>query len=203
MSSPIIAKQSQALAHTLQEARACRVCEAHLPLGPRPVIAADSRARLLIIGQAPGTRVHASGVPWNDPSGDRLRDWMGLGRDIFYDASEIAIVPMGLCYPGKGKSGDLPPRPECAPLWHQRVFSCLPNIQLTLLVGQYAQVFYLGKGYKTLTERVRAWREFGPAIMPLVHPSPRNRRWLGNNPWFEAALVPELRRRVGEVLLHQ
>lgn len=189
-----------ALAQTLREVRACTLCAQHLPLGPRPVLVADTRARLLIIGQAPGTRVHETGIPWNDPSGDRLRSWMGLSPEAFYDATRIAIVPMGLCYPGRGPSGDLPPRPECAPQWHQQLFDALPNIELTLLVGQYAQQYYLGKAHKTLAARVRAWREFGPAFIPLVHPSPRNRRWLRDNPWFEAELVPALQQRIAEVL---
>lgn len=185
---------------TLAEVRACTLCEPHLPLGPRPVLLADPRARLLIIGQAPGTRVHQTGIPWNDPSGDRLREWLGLSREQFYDARQIAIVPMGLCYPGRGKSGDLPPRPECAPHWHQRIFDQLPAIELTLLIGQYAQHYYLGRSHKTLAERVRAWRDYGPERIPLVHPSPRNRRWLQRNPWFELELIPQLRQRVQRLL---
>ncbi len=185
---------------TLAEVRNCTLCEAQLPLGPRPVLIANPRARLLIIGQAPGTRVHKTGIPWNDPSGDRLRQWLGLSREQFYDERRVAIVPMGLCYPGRGKSGDLPPRPECAPQWHPRIFSALPNIQLTLLIGQYAQRYYLDRRHKNLTERVKAWREYGPERIPLVHPSPRNRHWLQTNPWFELELVPHLQQRVGELL---
>jgi len=192
------------LKNLLAEVRACRLCEAHLPLGPRPVLRAQSSARLLIVGQAPGTKVHATGIPWNDPSGDRLRDWMGVDRDMFYDESQIAIVPMGFCYPGKGKSGDLPPRTECAEHWHKRILQLLPNIELTLLVGSYAQSHYLAelelKSYGTLTERVRDWKKFTPKYLPLVHPSPRNRRWLKNNGWFEEVVVPYLKRRVKKIL---
>lgn len=188
------------LATLLDEVRACRHCEAHLPLGPRPVLNVAASARIMIIGQAPGTRVHATGIPWNDPSGDRLRDWMGVDRDIFYDVSRIAIMPMGFCYPGKGKSGDLPPRPECAPLWHERLLARLPNLELTLLVGNYAQQFYLNRRHKTLSERVAAWREYAPGVLPLVHPSPRNTYWLQQHPWFERELVPALRKRVRSLL---
>ncbi|MFA5493639.1 MAG: uracil-DNA glycosylase family protein [Porticoccaceae bacterium] len=187
----------------LEEIRACTFCQG-LPLGPRPVIQADVRARILVIGQAPGTRVHHTGIPWNDPSGDRLRQWMAVDRATFYDASRIAIMPMGLCYPGRGKSGDLPPRPECAPLWHGRVWEHLTNIELVLLIGQYAQRHYLQEAgfgrFASLADRVRHWRDFGPRYFPLVHPSPRNRRWLSNNPWFEAEVVPALRERVATLL---
>ncbi len=179
-------------------ARACRVCAAHLPLGPRPVLRARESARLLIVGQAPGTRVHETGVPWNDPSGDRLRDWLDLDRPAFYDETRIAIVPMGFCYPGRdARGGDRPPRPECAPLWHPPLRAALPAIALTLLVGSYAQRYYLGRHRRaSLTETVRAWRDYLPAFLPLPHPSWRNTAWLKKNPWFEAELVPELRRRV-------
>jgi uracil-DNA glycosylase len=149
------------------------------------------------VGQAPGTRVHQTGIPWDDPSGDRLRAWLGADRDVFYDERRFAIVPMGFCYPGRGRSGDLPPRPECAPLWHPKLRPLLPEIGLTLLVGQYAQAHYLGsRRHGTLTETVRAWREFLPEFLPLPHPSPRNTRWLAVNPWFERDVVPELRARV-------
>jgi uracil-DNA glycosylase len=148
--------------------------------------------------------VHASGIPWDDPSGDRLRNWLGLTPAEFYDARKIAIVPMGLCYPGRGTSGDLPPRPECAPHWHPRILAQLPNIETTLLIGQYAQRYYLagrpGPRYKNLTERVKAWRECAPRWVPLVHPSPRNQYWLQKNPWFESQLVPQLRQRVRSLL---
>ena len=180
----------------LAEVRACQHCEADLPLGPRPVLRASSTARLLIVGQAPGTKVHESGIPWNDPSGDRLRDWLELSPERFYDETDIAIVPMGFCYPGKGKSGDLPPRPECAPLWHDALLQRMPRLELTLLVGSYAQDYYLGKSGDTLTDRVRRYREFGPRFFPLPHPSPRNTLWLRRNPWFEEEVVPALRERL-------
>jgi len=191
------------LAALLAEARACRVCEADLPLGPRPVLRAEASARLMIIGQAPGTRVHASGVPWDDASGDRLRDWLAIGRDVFYDAGRVAIVPMGFCYPGRDKNGgDRPPRPECAPLWHARLHAMLPNVAFTLLVGRYAQVHYLGRAAgKSVVETVRAWRDHMPAYLPLPHPSWRTRSWATKNPWFETEVIPalraELRRRLG------
>ena len=180
----------------LAEVRACQHCGADLPLGPRPVLRASSTARLLIVGQAPGTKVHESGIPWNDPSGDRLRDWLELSPERFYDETDIAIVPMGFCYPGKGKSGDLPPRPECAPLWHEALLQRMPRLELTLLVGSYAQNYYLGRSGDTLTDRVRRYREFGPRFFPLPHPSPRNTLWLRRNPWFEEEVVPALRERL-------
>ncbi len=161
------------------------------------MLRAHADARVLIVGQAPGTRVHASGVPWNDPSGDRLRTWMGVNREAFYDEHLFAIIPMGFCYPGKGRSGDLPPRPECAPLWHHRLLGQLPKLRLTLLVGQYAQRYYLGSdAKKTLTETVLAWRDYQPRFLPLPHPSPRNTLWLRRNPWFEAEVVPALRDKL-------
>lgn len=187
----------------LDEIAACTACAAHLPLGPRPVVqASDPRARILIVGQAPGTRVHASGIPWNDASGQRLRGWLGVTPQQFYDPSRFAIVPMGFCYPGRGKSGDNPPRPECAPLWHDRLRATLPNIRLTLLIGAYAQAHYLGDRRKAnLGETVRAWRDYiGTGYMPLVHPSPRNDIWLKRNPWFEAEIVPYLRIHVADWL---
>lgn len=188
------------LLQLLDEVAACHACDAHLPLGPRPVVQAGAGARLLIVGQAPGTRVHNTGIPWNDASGDRLRNWLQMDRQVFYDPERIAIVPMGLCYPGRGKSGDLPPRPECAPLWHARLLEQLPHVELTLLVGSYAQRYYLHDGYRTLTERVRNWRDFAPRYFPLVHPSPRNQFWLTSNPWFEQDLLPALRERVWQIL---
>jgi uracil-DNA glycosylase len=187
----------------LERIAACRVCEAHLPLGPRPVVrAADPAARILIVGQAPGTKVHASGIPWDDASGKRLRDWLGVDSGTFYDQSKFAIVPMGFCYPGRGTGGDNPPRPECAPLWHDAVRQTLPHIALTLLIGNYAQAYYLKAGRKaTLGETVQAWRDYEPSgFIPLVHPSPRNQIWLKRNPWFEAEFVPHLRERVGAIL---
>ena len=185
----------------LEEARACTLCAAHLPLGPRPVLRAAPSARLMIVGQAPGTRVHETGIPFNDPSGDTLRAWLGVDRETFYDATRIAIVPTGLCYPGKGPSGDAPPRPECALLWHPPIRAALLRVQLTLLVGVYAQAYYLGAAReKTVAATVRRWRDYLPDFLPTPHPSPRNRLWLRKNPWFEAEVVPELRRRVGALL---
>lgn len=176
---------------------ACTVCAAHLPLGPRPIVQFSATSKILIIGQAPGTKVHASGVPWNDQSGDRLREWTGLSRDAFYDPALVALMPMGFCYPGKRKGGDLPPRPECAPLWHPRILALLPKDRLTLLVGSYAQAHYLPRtGPKTLTERVQAFRSFGPAVFPLPHPAWRSVLWAGRNPWFEAEVLPTLRDAV-------
>jgi uracil-DNA glycosylase len=181
----------------LARIRACRLCEAHLPLGPRPVLRASRSARLLIVGQAPGSRVHESGIPWNDASGIRLRHWLGLERERFYDEREVAILPMGFCYPGRGTAGDLPPRPECAQAWHASLLALLPNVELTLLVGHYAQAYVLGhRRKKTLTDTVRAFADYLPRIIPMPHPSPRNQLWLRDNPWFETDLVPLLRGEV-------
>jgi len=190
------------LAGLVAAARACRVCAAHLPLGPRPVLRAAKSARLLIVGQAPGTRVHETGIPWNDPSGERLRAWLAVDSETFYDEARIAIVPMGLCYPGRDdRGGDKPPRPECAPLWHPPLRAALPKVELTLLVGQYAQAYYLGPRRRgSLTETVRAWRELLPDFLPLPHPSWRNTAWLKRHPWFAAELLPELRSRVRTLL---
>jgi uracil-DNA glycosylase len=194
--------ERQPLDRLLAEIRACRICEAHLPLGPRPVLRASATARLLIVGQAPGVKVHETGIPWNDPSGDRLRQWLALDRDTFYDERRIAIVPMGFCYPGRfERGGDKPPRPECAPTWHGPLLALMPNIELTLLVGQYAHAYYLGgRRKKTLTETVRNWRAYLPEFIPTPHPSWRSTNWLRRNPWFEAEVVPELRRRVAALL---
>jgi uracil-DNA glycosylase len=193
---------AERLAALLAEVRRCEVCAAHLPLGPRPVLRASVTARLLIVGQAPGTRVHATGIPWNDPSGDRLRDWMALDRAAFYDERRIAIVPMGFCYPGRdANGGDRPPRPECAPLWHPRLAPFLGAVRLTLLVGRHAQTSHLGRRAKgSLGATVAAWREYLPRVLPLPHPSWRNTGWLRRHPWFAAELVPELRARVREAL---
>lgn len=186
----------------LTEVRACRVCASTLPLGARPVVRGRATARILVVGQAPGTKVHETGIPWNDPSGDRLREWMQLDRDRFYNESRIAIIPMGYCYPGRNaRGGDLPPRKECARLWLPRLLAHLPHIELTLLVGSYAQRHYLGtRAKKTLTETVRTWREYMPEYLPLPHPSFRNLRWLKYNPWFEAEVIPELRDAVHQLL---
>ncbi len=186
----------------LSQVRACRACEKHLPLGPRPVLRCRVSARLLIVGQAPGTRVHETGLPWNDPSGDRLRSWMQVDRETFYDDTRIAIIPMGYCYPGRApRGGDLPPRPECAELWLDRLLAHLPTLELTLLVGGYAQRHYLGAQVKSsLTETVRAWREYAPRFIPMPHPSFRNNFWLRQNPWFESDVVPYLRERVHALL---
>lgn len=190
MNSKPLASDLQAL---LAEIKDCRICQGLIP-EPNPVVKAGRSARVLIIGQAPGTKVHKSGIPWDDVSGKRLRNWMGLESDAFYDDNKVAIVPMGFCYPGKGKSGDLPPRPECVQQWHERLLSQLSNIQCTLLIGQYAQNHYLNDNYKTLTERVEHWRDFAPKIFVLPHPSPRNQIWLKKNPWFEEDAVPQLRK---------
>lgn len=181
----------------LAAVRACRACEAHLPLGPRPVLSAGATARILVVGQAPGLRVHRTGVPWDDPSGDRLRAWMGVDKDTFYDASRIAIIPMGYCYPGRGTGGDMPPRHECATLWLDQLLARLPRIELTLLIGQYAQRHFLGSRRKaSLAETARAWQEYTPQYLPLPHPSPRNQPWFKRHRWFERDIVPVLRARV-------
>ena len=184
----------------LSEVRACRLCEPQLPLGANPVLRASHTARLLIVGQAPGTRVHATGIPWNDPSGDRLRNWLQLDREQFYDEAQIAIVPMGFCYPGKGKSGDLPPRLECAARWHARLLAAMPDIRLTLLIGKYAQNYYLGSKRETLAHPVHHWQDHAPERFPLPHPSPRNLRWFRDHPWFEAKVIPALRERLQTIL---
>jgi uracil-DNA glycosylase len=185
----------------LAAVRGCRACEAHLPLGPRPVLRAASTARILIVGQAPGARVHETGIPWDDPSGERLRTWMGVSRDVFYDESRIAIIPMGYCYPGRGEGGDLPPRRECAELWLDHLLAKLPRIELTLLIGQHAQRHFLGRFRKaSLAETIKAWREYAPRFLPLPHPSPRNTPWFQRNPEFEQRLLPELRMRIEALL---
>lgn len=189
------------LPELLTAVRACRVCEAHLPLGPRPVVQAGPAARILVVGQAPGARVHATGVPWDDPSGDRLRAWMGIDKATFYDPEQIAVIPMGLCYPGRGGGGDLPPRPECAPLWMAPLRAQLPRIELTLLIGLYAQRYFLGNRQgRTMTETVKRWQEFAPEFVPLPHPSPRNTPWFKKHPWIEHDLLPTLRSRIKALL---
>ena len=190
------------LAAVVRDAEACRLCAKELPHAPRPVLRVRVTARLLIVGQAPGTRVHASGMPFDDRSGDRLRDWLGIDRTIFYTHPAIAILPMGLCFPGQdARGGDLPPMKICAPTWHPVIRPLMPALELTLLIGQYAQAYFLGeRRKKTLTDTVAAWREFAPRYFPLPHPSPRNVGWFKHNPWFDAEVVPALRERVAEVM---
>lgn len=183
----------------LAQIRKCSVCSEHLTFGPRPILAASTQSRILLAGQAPGMRVHKSGVPWNDPSGDRLRQWLGVSRDQFYDEHLFAIVPMGLCYPGKSKSGDLPPRKECAELYFDDLFKLMPHIKLSILIGNYAQNYHLGhSASRTLTETVKKWRAYLPGKIVLPHPSPRNVAWFKNNPWFEFELLPYLKKRINE-----
>ncbi|MBX9859866.1 MAG: uracil-DNA glycosylase family protein [Sphingomonas sp.] len=190
-----------ALPDLLHEIRACTLCAEQLPLGPRPIVQASATARVLIIGQAPGTAVHASGVPWDDPSGDRLREWTGIDRDAFYDPARIALMPMGFCYPGKvAGAGDAPPRPECAPTWHARLRAEVPAIRLTLLVGQYAQAAYARAKAESLTDRVQQQRDAGEGIVSLPHPSWRSTGWMRRNPWFEADILPMLCARVADAL---
>ena len=191
---------SQRFAEVLESVRQCRICEESLPLGPRPVLQIHPAAKILIAGQAPGRRVHNSGIPFDDPSGDRLREWLGISRETFYDPTKVAILPMGFCYPGTGKSGDLPPRPECADAWRQRLLRLLTHIELTLLIGQYAQQWHLTRTHRNLTETVRAWEEYGPDVIPLPHPSPRNNIWLKKNPWFSESLLPILKEKTRAAL---
>lgn len=192
------------LSSLLAEVRACDICAIHLPHGPRPVLQAERGARILIAGQAPGRKVHNSGIPFDDQSGDRLRAWMGISHDEFYDPGKLAILPMGFCYPGTGRSGDLPPRPECAPQWRQRLLELMPDIKLTLVIGKYAQEHHLPDNpHVNLTETVSAWRAFWPQTLPLPHPSPRNNIWLRKNPWFEEDVLPVLRRSVRDILAKQ
>lgn len=191
---------SEQFSQLVNAVRECRICAESLPLGPRPVLQAHPQARILIAGQAPGRRVHESGIPFDDPSGDRLREWLGITKESFYDETRIAILPMGFCYPGTGKSGDLPPRPECAEAWRQQLLQDLSQIALTLVIGQYAQRWHLARTHRNLTETVRAWQEYGPHVIPLPHPSPRNNIWLKKNPWFSESLLPQLRKLTKEAL---
>jgi uracil-DNA glycosylase len=198
-SSPVTVHRT--LEDLLAAVRACRACAAHLPLGPRPVLQAGVQARILIVGQAPGAKVHASGVPWDDRSGERLREWMGIDAGTFHDESRIAILPMGYCYPGRGASGDLPPRRECAALWLDLLLAKMPHIELTLLIGQYAQTHFLrGRGHASVTATTRDWRAHAPGVIPLPHPSPRNVAWFKANPWFDDELLPVLRHSVQRLL---
>lgn len=184
----------------LREVRACTLCAVHLPHAPRPVLQLDPRARLLITGQAPGRRVHETGIPFNDSSGDRLRAWLGIPPATFYDTTRVALVPMGLCYPGRGRSGDLPPRRECAATWRPRLLACLPNVALTLAVGRYAVAWHCPGEPGPLAACVARWRARDASLWALPHPSPRNQLWLRRNPWFESELLPALRARVAALL---
>ena len=185
----------------LKEIRSCTVCAPFLELGANPVLSAHSKSKIIIIGQAPGLRVHKSGIPWDDKSGDNLRAWMGIDKETFYNPEHIAIIPMGFCYPGKGKSGDLPPRKECAPLWHEKLLSRMNNVQLTILVGQYAQGYYLKeKAERTLTETVKNFKNYQPEFFVLPHPSPRNNIWQAKNTWFANDVLPELKKAVSEAI---
>lgn len=199
MTSSAPSRRRRALPTLLREIAACRICANALPHEPRPVLQADARARILIAGQAPGRRVHESGIPWNDPSGDRLRTWLGVSREQFYDPRLFALVPMGFCFPGSAKGADLPPRPECAPAWRDQLLALLPAVTLTLVIGAYAQAWHLGAS-GSVTAQVQDWRRHWPQLVPLPHPSPRNIAWFGRNPWFEEELVPTLRRRVRQLL---
>ena len=184
----------------LKEVRACTICSEYLPLGPRPVVQVHPHARILIAGQAPGRKVHESGVPFDDVSGKRLREWMGVTHEEFYDPKRVAILPMGFCFPGTGKSGDLPPRPECAPAWREQLLGHLPRLELTLVLGQYAQAYHFEGPKTSVTELVGSWRTHWPHTIPLPHPSPRNILWLRRNPWFELEVLPALRQRISELL---
>ena len=191
---------TRSLTHLLTEISGCTVCAAHLEHGPRPVVQAGSRSRIVIVGQAPGRRVHASGVPWDDPSGRTLRRWLGLSDEQFYDPNLVALVPMGFCYPGSAASGDKPPRPECAPLWHDRLLSELPTRRLDIIIGAHAQKRYVPDRMRTLTETVAKWEAYLPTKVVLPHPSPRNQHWLTKHPWFEADTLPAVRRHIANFL---
>jgi len=187
-------------ASLLGEVRGCTLCVPHLPLGPRPVLQFHPQARILVAGQAPGRKVHESGVPFADASGDRLREWLGLSPEVFYDPRRVAILPMGFCFPGTGQAGDLPPRPECALAWREKLVRRLGNPKLTLVIGRYAQAYHLPDASTSVTDTVRSWRSHWPSVVPMPHPSPRNQMWLRLNPWFEEDLLPMLRARIAEVL---
>ena len=188
------------IAPLLNKVRACRICASELPHGVRPVFQIDSSAKILIAGQAPGRKVHESGIAFDDASGDRLRKWMGVTKDEFYNPALFAILPMGFCFPGTAKSGDLPPRPECAPAWRKQLLGTLNQLQLTIVLGQYAQDYHFGRSKLSLTELVRSWQTYWPGLIPLPHPSPRNNPWLKRNPWFEAELLPVLRERIASLI---
>jgi len=184
----------------LAQVRACTICAPDLPHRPRPVVQLDSHAKILIAGQAPGRKVHQTGIAFNDASGERLRSWLGIGTDVFYDPRKIAPVPMGLCFPGSSKGGDLPPRPECAPAWRDQLLAALTRVELTLVIGRYAHDYHFPRPAMSVTERVRAWSKSWPYVVPLPHPSPRNNLWMRRNPWFESELVPRLQERVGDLV---
>lgn len=185
----------------LRKIRACTFCRQHLVQGSNPVLSAASDSRILLAGQAPGIRVHKSGIPWNDPSGDRLREWLGVAKNEFYNSRLFAIVPMGLCYPGKGKNGDLPPRKECAQLYFEELFSLMPNIELKIVIGRYAQEYHLKNSMgKSLTETVKNWKDYLPGHIVLPHPSPRNVAWFRKNPWFEKDVLPYLKQRIKMII---
>ena len=188
------------LDNLLREIKSCKICEEHLQLGANPVLRASAKSKIMVIGQAPGTKVHESGIPWNDASGRNLRSWLGVTDEEFYNTDLFGIVPMGFCYPGKGKSGDLPPRKECAPQWHQKLWDQMPNIEMTLLIGSYAQAFYLPNRKRNLTETVKNFEEYLPEYFVTPHPSPRNRLWMRKNSWFEEDVIPVLKLRVSEIL---
>jgi len=190
---------SASLDALLRDVAACTICAESLPLGPRPVVQVGSGARILIAGQAPGSRVHESGIPFKDPSGDRLREWLGVNESEFYDGERIAILPMGFCFPGSSSSGDKPPRKECAPAWRERLLDHLPDVELTIVLGAYAQRYHLSDAH-SVTDAVTRWREWWPDHLPLPHPSPRNRAWFKRNAWFEVEVLPTLRARVRELL---
>ena len=186
----------------ISDIRACDICRDHLPLGPRPILQVASSAKILIAGQAPGKKVHESGIPFDDQSGDRLRNWLGLTNDQFYDSKRVAILPMGFCYPGAEVSGDAPPRPECAKEWREKVLNQLSKVGLVLVIGKYALDYHLAEQQKeNLTETVKAWREYWPSHVPMPHPSPRNNIWLRKNPWFEQEVIPSIQERVRALIV--
>lgn len=184
----------------LRDVKKCTICQTYLPHGVRPILQVNANAKILIAGQAPGRKVHESGIPFDDASGDRLREWMGISKEVFYDANKIAILPMGFCYPGTGKNGDLPPRPECEPTWRSQLLEQLPDLEVTLVIGQYAQAYHFDNTHSSLTERVKSWKTYWPAKVPLPHPSPRNNIWLSKNPWFVTDLLPLLQKNVSRIL---
>lgn len=190
----------KAYTELLAEVASCTICSEHLPLGPRPVLQLHPNAKILIAGQAPGKKVHSTGIPFDDASGNRLREWMGISKDIFYDETQVAILPMGFCYPGTGKSGDLPPRQECEQAWREQLLAQLSNVEITLVLGKYAQNYHFGKPNLSLTALVSSWKEYWPTMVPLPHPSPRNNIWLSKNPWFEKELVPLLQTTITKIL---